>query len=96
MKVTVETRLCPPIMEACGGQKKLQWDLEGTTVSDLLGEMASRYGARMAKALFSKDGKFDPVIQILLNGKEWIPCDRHSHALSDGDAVSFMLLFAGG
>jgi molybdopterin converting factor small subunit len=36
------------------------------------------------------------MIQIALNGKSFIPVDKHDTLLEDGDSIVFMILLAGG
>jgi molybdopterin converting factor small subunit len=38
----------------------------------------------------------DPVVQVLLNGKEWVTHDRLDTVLQDGDNVVLMIMMAGG
>jgi molybdopterin converting factor small subunit len=38
----------------------------------------------------------DPVIQVLLNGKEWVTHDRLDTVLQDADSVVLMIMMAGG
>ena len=36
------------------------------------------------------------MIQIALNGKSFIPSDKHHTPLNEGDSLIFMMLLAGG
>lgn len=97
MKITVDTRLFPMLAEVVG-QEALEVDLQdrGTTIKDLIEELTRRYGQRAREALLDEGGKFDTMIQIVLNGERWIPGNELDTRLSDGDSVAFMLLIGGG
>lgn len=41
-------------------------------------------------------GELDSLVQVLLNGKEWVTHDRLDTALQDGDNVMLMIMMAGG
>jgi len=46
--------------------------------------------------LYDEKGELAPVVQVLLNGKEWVTHDRLDTALQDGDNVILMMMMAGG
>lgn len=94
MRVNLKV-LLPTLPEVMGG-KELQVEFEGETVRDLFEYLLTRYGRKARQALCDKRGRLDPVIQVLLNGEEWITHDRLDTALRDGDEVIFMMLLAGG
>jgi MoaD family protein len=94
MKVNLKI-LLPTLPEIVGG-KELQVEFNGETVHDLLEYLLTRYGRKARQALCDKQGKLDPVIQVLLNGEEWITHDQLDTVLQDGDDVIFMMLMAGG
>jgi molybdopterin converting factor small subunit len=52
--------------------------------------------ARLGRRYTDEKGKLDPVVQVLLNGKEWVTHDRLDTALKDGDNVVLMIMMAGG
>ena len=94
MRVRLRT-LLPHLADAMGGQE-CDLDFEGSTVRDLLDHLLATYGQKARKALLDSQGKPDPVVQILLNEKEWIGQDDLDHPLADGDTIALMMLMAGG
>ena len=94
MKVNLKI-LLPTLPEVIGG-KELQVEFNGKTVNDLLEYLLTRYGRKARQALCDAQGELDPVIQVLLNGEEWITHDRLDTALQDGDDIILMMLMAGG
>ncbi len=94
MKVHL-TILLPVLPEAIGN-KELQVEFAGETVNDLIEHLIVRYGRKARQALYDTEGKLDPVVQILLNGEQWVPHDRLDTVLHDGDNVMFMIVLAGG
>jgi len=95
MKVNVELLGLPMISEVVG-KKKLELEISGKTVKDVIDELIKRYGKKVRDALYDAEGNFDLMIQIALNGKSFIPVDKHDTSLNEGDTVMFMLLLAGG
>jgi MoaD family protein len=95
MKVNLKI-LGLPTLSKVTGKKELGVNFEGKTVSDLIGYIVKRYGRKAAEALLDEEGKLDITIQVLLNGREWIPHDRLDTALKDGDNIALMLMVAGG
>ena len=87
--------LLPALPEAIG-RKELQIEFTGETVSDLIEHLVARYGRKARQALYDEQGQLDPVIQVLLNGQEWVTHDRLDTALQDGDNVVLMMMMAGG
>jgi hypothetical protein len=45
--------------------------------------------------LYNEKGELDPIIQVLLNGKEWITGDQLDTALQNGDSLVFMMMAGG-
>ena len=88
--------LLPMLSEAMGDRKELVVEFAGETVSDLIEHLVARYGRKARQALYDKNGELDPVVQVLLNGKEWVTHDRLDTALQDGDSVMLMMMMAGG
>ena len=87
--------LLPALPEAIG-RKELVVEFAGQTVNDLLEYLVAQYGRKARQALYDEKGKLDPVVQVLLNGKEWVPHDRLDTTLQDGDSIVFMMMMAGG
>jgi molybdopterin converting factor small subunit len=94
MKVHLKI-LLPALPEAIGS-KELRVDFAGHTVNDLIKYLVARYGRKARQALYDRDGQLDPVVQILLNGEQWVPHDRLDTVLHDGDEVMLALVLAGG
>lgn len=94
MKVNLELFL--PVLPEAIGCKKLEVEFAGETVSDLIDHLVARYGRPARQALYDKQGKLDPVVQVLINGEAWVYHDQLDTTLQDGDSVVFMLMLAGG
>ena len=93
MKVNLKIFL--PVLPEAIGRRELEVEFEGETVSDLFEHLVARYGREARQALYSERGEPDPVIQVLLNGQEWVPHDRLDTALQDGDHVVLMMMAGG-
>jgi MoaD family protein len=94
MKVNLKI-LLPGLPEAIG-HKELEVEFAGETVNDLIEHLVARYGRKARQALYDGKGELDPLVQVLLNGKEWVTHDRLDTALQDGDSVVLMVMMAGG
>jgi molybdopterin converting factor small subunit len=95
MRIIVEF-LGFPIVTDMIGKKKLELVVPGETVKDVINVLITRYGEKVRDAFYDVRGNFDPMIQISLNGKSFIPVDKHDTLLEDGDSIVFMILLAGG
>jgi molybdopterin converting factor small subunit len=95
MKINVEFLGLPMISEVLG-KKKLELDITGNTVNDVIEELISSYGNKVKDFFYDKEGNFDVMIQITLNGKAFIRANKHDTSLNEGDTLLFMLLLAGG
>ena len=94
MKVNLKIFL--PVLPEAIGRRELQVEFAGKTVSDLIEHLVARYGRKARQALYDDKGKLDPVVQVLLNGEEWVTHNRLDTALQDGDSVMLMIMMAGG
>lgn len=92
----VKLKIFLPLLPEVIGRKELEIEFAGETINDLVEHLVAQYGRKAKKALYDSTDKLDPVIQVLLNGKEWITHDRLDTALQDGDEVMFMIMMAGG
>jgi MoaD family protein len=92
----VKLKILLPTLPEATGRKELEIDFAGDTVGDLIEHLITRYGRKARKALCDEQGRLDPVIQVLLNGEEWVTHDRLDTALEDGDNVTLMMMIAGG
>ena len=95
MKINVEFLGLPMISEVLG-KKKLELDITGNTVKDVIDELIRSYGKNVKDFLYDEEGNFDVMIQVTLNGKAFIPANKHHTSLNEGDTLMFMLLLAGG
>ena len=94
MKVNVKILL--PMLAEVIGRKELEADFAGETVNDLIEHLVTRYGRKARQALCNEKGELAPIVQVLLNGKEWVPHDRLDTTLQDGDNMVLMIVMAGG
>jgi MoaD family protein len=94
MKVGLKIFL--PVLPEAIGRKELQVEFAGETVGDLIEHLVTHYGRKARQALYDSRGQLDPVIQILLNGEQWVTHDRLDTALQDGDEVMLLMMLAGG
>jgi MoaD family protein len=94
MKVNLKILL--PVLPEAIGRKDLEVEFAGETVNDLIEHLVARYGRKARQALYDDRGQLDPVVQVLLNGKEWVTHDRLDTVLQDGDNVVLMMMLAGG
>lgn len=94
MKIGLKMYL--PVLPEAIGRKELELEFDGQTVNDLIDHLVAEYGRKAKRALYDERGRLDPMVQILLNGEEWVTHDRLDRTLQDGDQVVLMLMLAGG
>ena len=94
MRITFEL-LGVPFLSDVIGKKKMDFEMEGSTVTDLFESIIAQWGRKAKAANFDSDGKFDPTIQIAINGEMFVPYDEHHVFLKAGDTVTFMILLGG-
>jgi MoaD family protein len=94
MKANLRIHL--PMLAEALGRRELEVEFAGETVSDLVEHLVAQYGHKARQALLDETGELDPVVQVLLNGEEWVTHDRLDTSLQDGDNVMFMMMMAGG
>jgi len=94
--VKVNLKILLPTLPEAIGRKELEVEFAGETISDLIEHLVAQYGWKARKALCDEQGRLDPIIQVLLNGEEWVTHDRLDTALQDGDNVVLMMMMAGG
>jgi MoaD family protein len=92
----VHLKIFLPVLPEAIGRKELKVEFAGETVNDLIEYLIARYGRKAEQALYDSKGQLDPVVQILLNGEQWVTHDRLDTVLQDGDDVMFVLMLAGG
>lgn len=96
MRMKVHLKVLLPVLPEAMGRKELDVQFAGETVSDLIDHLVAQYGRQAKRALYDSSGQLDPVVQILLNGEEWVTHDRLNRTLQDGDHIVLMLMLAGG
>ena len=94
MKVLLKV-FVPTLPEVMGGRES-EIEFVGETVGDLIAHLVAQYGRKAKQALCDEAGQLDPVVQVLLNGEQWITRDQLDTALKDGDDVMLMMMLAGG
>lgn len=92
----VNLRILLPTLAKALGRKELELEFGGETVGDLVEHLVAQPGRKARQALLDEKGELDPVVQVLLNGREWVSHDRLDTALQDGDTVVLMMMMAGG
>jgi molybdopterin converting factor small subunit len=96
MKINVEFLGLPMVSDVVE-KKKLQMDIFGRTVKDVMDELIKRYGKKVRDAFYDREGNFDLMIQVAINGKSFVPTEQHNAPLlKEGDNLIFMILLAGG
>lgn len=92
----VHLKVFLPVLPEAIGRKELQVEFAGETVNDLIEHLLARYGRKARQALCDEKGQLDPVIQVLVNGEQWVMHDQLDIVLQDGDDVMLMMMIAGG
>jgi len=87
MKVNVEFFGLPMVSEVVE-KKKLELDISGKTVKEVIDELIKRYGKKVRDGFYDAEGNFDLMIQIALNGKSFIPVDKRDTPLNEGEPRS--------
>lgn len=96
MKIKVELKGFPIVSDVIG-KKSLELDIDGRTLSDVIENLIGLYGRKVKEAFYDEKGRFDPIIQVALNGKTFVSPEEFGRPiLQDGDTVAFLLLLAGG
>lgn len=96
MKIKVEVKGFPIVSDVIG-KKTFEVDIEGPTVRDVIENLIRIYGRKVKEAFYDEGGRFDPIIQVCLNGKTFLsPEELEKPILQDGDTLAFLLLLAGG
>jgi molybdopterin converting factor small subunit len=95
MKITVEFLSLPNVVKKVGS-KSVVLDFSGTTVGDLVREVAEKYGSDVKKFLLDETGNLDMTLALTINKQEWIRHNQMDKPLHDGDRVTIMMLVAGG
>ena len=95
MKITVEFLSLPNVVRMIGS-KSVVLDFSGTTVNDLVREVAEKYGRDVQKFLLDETGNLDMTLALMINKQEWIRHNQMDRPLQDGDLVTILMMAAGG
>ena len=95
MKINLEFLGFPMVSDVVR-KKKMELEVPGNTVKQVIDELIRLYGKKVRDSFYDEIGNFDAIIQITLNGRTFIPADKHDTPLNEGDTLAFMLLLAGG
>jgi len=78
------------------GSLRFAFDLQGSTVGDLIDEMMKRYGSK-SQSVFLKGGRYQGNLQIIVNWKKYVlPEKMNEFVLTEGDMIIFAPLLDGG
>ena len=95
MKITVEFLSLPNVAKMIGS-KSVALDFSGTTVNDLVREVAEKYGRDVQKFLLDETGSLDMSLSLMINKQEWIRHNQMDRPLQDGDLVTILMMAGGG
>jgi sulfur carrier protein ThiS len=95
MKITVEFLSLPNVVKKIGS-KSVVLDFSGTTVNDLVHEVAGKYGSDVQRFLIDESGNLDMHLAVAINRQEWLRHPQLDRSLHEGDRVTIMMLVAGG
>ena len=95
MKITVEFLSLPNVVRMIGS-KSIVLDFSGTTVNDLVREVAGKYGRDVQKFLLDETGNLDMSLALMINKQEWIRHNQMDRPLQDGDLVTILMMAGGG
>jgi hypothetical protein len=95
MKITVEFLSLPNVVRMIGS-KSIVLDFSGTTVNDLVREVAVKYGRDVQKFLLDETGNLDMTLALMINKQEWIRHNQMGRSLQDGDLVTILMMAGGG
>jgi len=78
------------------GATEFSFELAGSNVGDLVREIMEKYGTP-SKRVFLTKGHYEPSLQIILNGRKYVPPERMDEfPLQAGDTIIFAHLVEGG
>jgi molybdopterin converting factor small subunit len=95
LKVQVEV-VGVPMLEDALGKRRLEVDLAGGSIKDLVDTLVRLGGDAVREALFTDDAAFDNAIQMVVNGERFVRLEEPGTGLNEGDTVMFMMLIGGG
>jgi MoaD family protein len=91
--VAVSVRLPTVLRPAAGGKSAV--DAEGSTVGEVVKDLASRFPA-MSANLFDNDGNVQKFVNVYLNEEDIRYLGKLDTAVKDGDVVTILPAVAGG
>jgi hypothetical protein len=89
MKIEVDFTGIPILYKVLNKQKRLNIEVNGGTLRDVMNALARRYGTPLKKALLDEKGDIDMEIRVILNSGPYLEENRMDVPLSDGDLVAF-------
>jgi len=95
VKIALELLGLPTLSAVIG--KKIEVEMPGKTVSDLISFLIKRHGPKVSQVLLDPAGNLDNTIQVMVNEAGFLPRESLSEkTLNEGDTVRFLLLAGGG
>lgn len=94
MRIQVDIVGLPMVSDALGA-RRLELEIPGKSLDELLETIADRGGHPARKILFTEDGRPDASIQVVVNGERFVS-PGEGVELSDGDRITVMMLVGGG
>ena len=95
MKIALELLGLPTLSAIIG--KKIEVEMPGKTVSDLISFLIKRHGPKVSQVLLDPEGNLDNTIQVMVNEAGFLHRKSLSEkTLKEGDTVRFLLLAGGG
>jgi hypothetical protein len=89
MKVNVQVVGLNALYEALRRSEKIEVELPGKTMRELVDALVEEFGTNVQKALLNENGDFNPRIRVLLNGVIY-PVETIMRAiLKAGDTLIF-------
>lgn len=86
-----------PAIDHVVPQSRMKFELKGVTAENLLHELIDEFGTGLSRIFFDEEGRFDPTIQMIINGKKYISIDSLGVTyLEEDDTVIFAVLVDGG
>ena len=75
------------------GETKLEIDFAGSSIGDLIDELAAKYGRKIKQELLDEDGNLEHAYSLIVGGK---PARSLSDKVEDGDDVVITMMMVGG
>lgn len=94
--VTVKVRALFQLKEMLGANEVALYLGENATIKDLIQLLIEKYGRKLEATLKRPDGSINPIITILVNGRQIDFINGIETKLTNGDVVSFIPPVGGG